>query len=262
MFRTWSLSLLAAVAVLGASVAWADVAPGNGPPPNLPPNPGIPGVTLIPPVPGPAVPAPGGKQIPLVVRIDPNAAVSRLILPPEAAGEEDLAPGDEAPPATAPAPRAPAPEGPQGAFFQSPTRSILAGLCLSLAIGAVFFIPRTGGVAQMLLIGVVGLGAIGMTAATFADIPPGPPFNPQPLPPRPRPQPPAGMVNLVNGRVEVEWTGRRGAPVTLIIAGRNVQLGGGGGGVGAIPLPPPVPAPVTRSPESAPERAPPRAVER
>jgi hypothetical protein len=97
---------------------------------------------------------------------------------------------------------------------------------------------------------------VGMTAAAFADIP-APPFVPQP--PRPRPQPPVVAPNFAGGPVKVEWTGRRGAPITLVLAGRNVRAGGFGAIPGAAP------GAVTRSPapaESAPPPPPARGVER
>lgn len=225
MLRYWSLAILTGLAVFCVGDVWADVPPINPPPPQ-------------------------GDTLPLVVKVDPNATVSKLILPPDAAGEEEEDAPAAAPPRAVPgAPGLlPPPAAPEGAF-QSPLRSIAAGLCLSLAIAAVFFIPRTGGLVQMVLVGAVGLSAMGIGAAAFADLAP---FPPQP---RPRPQPIAAG-QLANGRVEIQWTGRRGAPVTLIIAGRHLRAGAVGGaaapprdnGEGVIRSAPPVPAPLPIAP--------------
>lgn len=178
---------------------------------------------------------PRAQGLPLVIRVDPNARVSRLILPPEAAGGEGEA---------APAPRAVPPgEGGYGApaqddssMFDSTPRTIVAGLCLSLAAVGLFFVTRVQGSAKLLVIGLVSASALAGGAAAWADIAPGP----GPRPPRPLPPPPQQQA-----RVVVEWTGRRGAPVTLILAAAALQVGPPGAGAppqpgfGAPPPPPP-----------------------
>jgi len=204
---------LIAAAMIGAASMLATTARADFGPPRV-----------RPPLPFTEAP-PKEATLPLVVKVDPNATVSKLILPPGAASDpidqiDRLLNGDTDKPNDKSKDPKPAPrseEAPKGALFESPLRSIFAGLCLSIAIAAVFFVPRVGGVAQMLLVGAVGLGVIGMAAAAFADV------APDPLPP-PKTSPLAAAPKLLaGGRVEIEWTGKRGEPVTLIIAGKAMK---------------------------------------
>lgn len=138
---------------------------------------------------------PQAEGLPLVVRIDPNARISRLLLPPEAAGAEA-------------APAAPQPQ--EGGLLPSASRTVVAGLCLSLAAVGLFFLTRVQGAARLVVWGVVGGLAAAGGAVAWANLPP---FR--------QPDPPPQM----GARVVVEWNGRRGSPVTLIIAAGAIQLG-------------------------------------
>lgn len=181
MTRSILLGSLAGLMIF-AAVSLADRAPANeAPPPKIP-----------------AKNPPKAEGVQFVVKIDPTAKVSRLILPPEAAGGEGI--GELAPPPAA------APKASDGAFFESSTRTIFAGLCLSLAIGAIFFVPRSSGAVQLVLLGVVGLGVSGIAAVALA--------NKAPLE-----VPPAGNEarTMASGQVKVEWSGRKGTPITLIL---------------------------------------------
>jgi len=167
----------------------------------------------------PPEPVPDSK---LIVTVDPNAQKARLILPDEGAF------GAPAPPE--------APPGADKGAFWSPTRTMLAGLCLSLALVSLVFVRVTSGGARMLLIGIVGASALGLGAAAWADIP-------SPFPrPRPQPQPINAATKLAEGPVTIEYTGKQGE-VRLILTARSL------GGVFRLPpgepriAPPNIPAP-------------------
>jgi hypothetical protein len=168
----------------------------------------------------PPQPLPDSK---LIVTVDPNAQKARLILPDEGAF------GAPAPPE--------APPGADKGAFWSPTRTMMAGLCLSLAIVSLVFVRFTSGGARMLMIGIVGASALGLGAAAWADIP-----SPFPRPrPQPQPQPINVATKLAEGPVTIEYTGKQGE-VRLILTAKSL------GGVfrlppGAPPRLPDIPAP-------------------
>jgi hypothetical protein len=155
-----------------------------------------------------------------VVKMDPSLKVSKLILPAGLAGAQ---PGAK-------------PAANKGAFW-SPTRTMLAGLCLSLAVASLIFVRSTSGSARMLLIAVTGLSALGLGAAAWANAPP-----------------PGGTTardleldfsaKVAEGQVQIE-TGPADGPITLIIAGSAIAPppklpGGGNAPPGAGPPNPPV----------------------
>lgn len=127
-----------------------------------------------------------------VVKMDPSLKVSKLILPAGLAGAQ---PGAK-------------PAANKGAFW-SPTRTMLAGLCLSLAVASLIFVRSTSGGVRMLLIAVTGLSALGLGAAAWANAPPPPGVFVDPVPPP--------FMQLAEGQVQIE-TGPADGPITLIIA--------------------------------------------
>jgi hypothetical protein len=156
----------------------------------------------------------------LVVKMDPTLKVSKLILPAGLAGAQ---PGAK-------------PAATKGAFW-SPTRTMLAGLCLSLAVASLIFVRSTSGSVRMLLIAVTGLSALGLGAAAWANAPP-----------------PGGTTardldldfsaKMAEGQVQIE-TGPADGPITLIIAGSAIapppKLPGAGNALpGSGPPNPPV----------------------
>lgn len=177
-------------------------------------------------------PMPAGRK--LVVKVDPRADVSKLILPADMQG---------GPGVPVPAPRAPSAE--KGAFW-SPTRTMMAGLCLSLAIASLIFVRTTSGGTRVLLIAVATMSAVGIGAVAWADVP-----GPFPRPrPQPRPQPVvpiAEAVQLAEGQVTIEYTNAKDAPITLVLSGKSVG--------GVFRLPPGAPAPVL-PPGAAPRAVP------
>jgi hypothetical protein len=170
--------------------------------------------------PGPA----GGNTVPMVIRVDPQAAQSVLKIP------KRLLPAQVGLSEPSAAPHL--------------VRNAVAAVALSLAIGSVFLIGRSRKSRAIVAL-IVFAGAVVAAATLSADIP-GP--GPRPHPPIPQPVVDnngpltLSLTGKVSGQVVVEFTDDANGPVRLVLAGNNVPAAPAPVESSRIELTPPAPA--------------------